>query len=62
VAMYILREETDASLVDIGRALGGRDHTTILHGIEKIEHDLQQDVQLRAQIMAIREAILTEPR
>ena len=62
VAMYILREETDSSLVDIGRALGGRDHTTILHGIEKVEHDLQQDVQLRAQIMAIREAILTEPR
>ncbi len=62
VAMYILREETDASLVDIGRSLGGRDHTTILHGIEKIEHDLEHDVQLRAQVMAIREAILTEAR
>jgi chromosomal replication initiator protein len=62
VAMYLLREETDASLVDIGRALGGRDHTTILHGVEKIEHELENDVQLRAQIMAIREALLTEPR
>ena len=62
VAMYILREETDASLVDIGRALGGRDHTTILHGVEKVERDLEHDVQLRAQVMAIREAILTEPR
>jgi chromosomal replication initiator protein len=62
VAMYLLREETEASLVDIGRALGGRDHTTILHGVEKIEHDLENDVQLRAQIMAIREALLTEPR
>ena len=62
VAMYVLREETESSLVDIGRALGGRDHTTILHGIEKIERDLERDVQLRAQVMAIREAILTEPR
>jgi chromosomal replication initiator protein len=59
VAMYLLREETQSSLVDIGRSLGGRDHTTVLHGIEKIERDLEQDVQLRAQVMAIRESIMT---
>jgi chromosomal replication initiator protein len=62
VAMYLLREETGASLVDIGRTLGGRDHTTILHGIEKIERDLEADTQLRAQVMAIRETILTGSR
>jgi chromosomal replication initiator protein len=62
VAMYLLREETDSSLVDIGRALGGRDHTTVIHGIEKVERDQEKDVQLRAQIIAIREAILTEPQ
>ncbi|MDQ3539416.1 MAG: chromosomal replication initiator protein DnaA, partial [Chloroflexota bacterium] len=59
VAMYLLREETDGSLVDIGRELGGRDHTTVLHGIEKIERALENDTQLRSQIMAIRESLLT---
>lgn len=62
VAMYLLREETGASLVDIGRTLGGRDHTTILHGIDKIEHDLANDTQLRAQVTAIREVLLTGPQ
>lgn len=62
VAMYLLREETDGSLVDIGRELGGRDHTTVLHGIEKIERALETDTQLRSQIMAIRESLLTGSR
>ncbi len=62
VAMYLLREETGASLVDIGRTLGGRDHTTVLHGIEKIERELEADTQLRAQVMAIRENLLTGSR
>jgi len=62
VAMYLMRESTESSLVDIGRALGGRDHTTILHGIEKIEHLLETDTQLRSQIMNIRESLLTGGR
>ncbi len=62
VAMFILRTESDTSLVDIGRALGGRDHTTVMHGIEKIERELETDVQLRAQVMAIRESLFTESR
>ncbi|HEV2127509.1 MAG TPA: chromosomal replication initiator protein DnaA [Thermomicrobiales bacterium] len=59
VAMYLLREETESSLVEIGRTLGGRDHTTVLHGVEKIEKDLESDPQLRARIIAIQEALLT---
>ena len=59
VAMFLLREETDISLEEIGRAMGGRDHTTVLHGIKKIEAALDSDVQLRASIMAIREDLLT---
>jgi chromosomal replication initiator protein len=62
VAMYLLREETDISLEEIGRAMGGRDHTTVLHGIKKIEGALDTDVQLRAALMAIREGLLTEAR
>ncbi len=59
VAMYLMREETGTSLVDIGRTLGGRDHTTILHGIEKVQHDLGSDPELRARVTAIREALMT---
>ena len=59
VAMYLLREETDASLLEIGQTLGGRDHTTVLHGIRQIERALTTDVGLRSHIMAIREALFT---
>ncbi|MCC6673893.1 MAG: chromosomal replication initiator protein DnaA [Thermomicrobiales bacterium] len=59
IAMYLMREETGASLAEIGRALGGRDHTTVIHGIEKIEARLQEDTALRTRIIAIREALLT---
>ena len=62
IAMFLMREATDNSLVDIGRALGGRDHTTVLHGIEKIEQLLETDTQVRSHIMAIRESLLTGHR
>ncbi|MDP9367939.1 MAG: chromosomal replication initiator protein DnaA [Chloroflexota bacterium] len=60
VAMYLVREETGASLVDIGRELGDRDHTTVMHGIEKIERELTTDTTLRSQLMAIREALFSQ--
>jgi len=62
VAMYLLREETASTLVEIGQALGDRDHTTVMHGIEKIEHALGNDAALRAQVMAIREALFSSSR
>lgn len=43
IAMYIMRELTEMSTPKIGQELGGRDHTTILHGIEKIEYDINND-------------------
>jgi chromosomal replication initiator protein len=57
VAMYLMREETDASYPAIGEALGGRDHTTILHGCEKIGRLVEQDAKLRRDIMQIRERL-----
>ncbi|MEJ7838974.1 MAG: chromosomal replication initiator protein DnaA [Thermomicrobiales bacterium] len=62
IAMYLLREETTAPLKDIGRALGDRDHTTVLHGIEKVEQNLEKDSVLRTQVMAIRESLITRTR
>jgi chromosomal replication initiator protein len=58
VAMYLLRAETDASLLEIGGALGGRDHTTVLHGIKQIERSLGSDASLRSQVLAIKESLV----
>ena len=59
IAMYLLREETNASLVDIGQVLGGRDHTTVMHGIDKMERSTQTDTSLRSHLMKIRESIFS---
>jgi chromosomal replication initiator protein len=59
VAMYLIRELTRISLVDIGDVLGGRDHTTIMHGIDKINRGIETDAGLRSHITQIRESLLT---
>ncbi|MFN2129522.1 MAG: chromosomal replication initiator protein DnaA [Anaerolineae bacterium] len=57
VAMYLARKETQASLPEIGDALGGRDHTTVIYGVEKIEGQMEEDATLRREIMAIQEQL-----
>ena len=41
--MYLMREETGASLAEIGQHLGGRDHTTVLYGVERIAEMIEDD-------------------
>ena len=50
VAMYLARQLTHASLSEVGRAFGGKDHTTVLHAVDKIQTLLQEDPKLRKQI------------
>ncbi len=57
LCMYLAREETTASLPQIGAALGGRDHTTVLYGYTKIADLIDQDPQLRRELMVIRERL-----
>lgn len=57
MVMYLARGETNASLPQIGRALGGRDHTTVLHGYEKIHAQVEEDDRLRRDMLAIRELL-----
>jgi chromosomal replication initiator protein len=57
VAMYLIREETANSLPKIGDALGGRDHSTILYGCDKISEQLETNEALRRDVMAIREQL-----
>jgi chromosomal replication initiator protein len=62
MAMYLAREETDASLPQIGEALGGRDHTTVMHGWEKIASLIERDDRLRREMLAIREDLYAKNR
>jgi chromosomal replication initiator protein len=54
VAMYLLREETRSSLLQIGAILGDRDHTTIMHGCAKIDALMETDESLRRKIASVR--------
>lgn len=60
VAMYLIREETSRPLTEIGAELGGRDHSTVLHGCEKIARDIESDPALRRDVLEIR-AVLYSP-
>lgn len=60
MVMYLAREETDASLPKIGQALGGRDHSTVLYGSEKIAEQVEADSGLRRDLVTIRELLYHE--
>ena len=54
VAMYLGREETSSSLSQIGSALGNRDHTTVMHGHDKVARLIEEDDQLRRDVLAVK--------
>jgi len=56
VAMYLMNKELSLSTVRIGHELG-KDHTTVMHGIKKIEADLKLDFGLREQMASLREKL-----
>ncbi|MBR3386014.1 chromosomal replication initiator protein DnaA [Candidatus Saccharibacteria bacterium] len=57
VAMYILSKELSMSTTKIAAEVGVKDHTTVMHGINKIENDLKLNFNLRDQIEEIKEKI-----
>ncbi len=57
IAMYLLREETKTPFARIGQELGGRDHSTVHHGHERIAQVIQEDEELRRTVMQIREKL-----
>jgi len=60
IAMYLLREEARLSLPQIGETLGGRDHTTVMYGCQKIGELLEHDERLRRQVAGLREQLYGE--
>ena len=57
IAMYLARQEAGASLPHIGTAMGGRDHTTILYGVNKMAEEIEHDDSLRREVLSIRERL-----
>ena len=53
IVMYLLREEYKFSLVSIGDSLGGRDHTTVMHGVDNINSDIKSNIYLRELVLEI---------
>ena len=57
IAMYLCRDIIDTSLKMIGKVLGNRDHTTVMHGIEKIEKELETDNNLKNTVDILKKKI-----
>ncbi len=57
VAMYLCKQLTSRSLPEIGRRFGGRDHTTVMHGVRRIEELRQQDGQIDEDVEMLRRAL-----
>lgn len=57
VAMYLCKQLTTRSLPEIGRRFGGRDHTTVMHGVKRIEELKLQDSQIADDIELLRRAL-----
>jgi chromosomal replication initiator protein len=60
IAMFLMREETDVSLLRIGAELGGRDHSTVLHACDKIGREIAGNDEMRREIAAVRELIYAD--
>lgn len=57
VAMYLAKQLTARSLPEIGRKFGGRDHTTVMHAVRKIEELMEDDVQIAQDVDVVRRAL-----
>jgi len=54
IAMYLARELLSTQLVEIGNAFGGRDHSTVIHSLEKVQQTITEDPGLRSRINRLR--------
>lgn len=56
--MYLCRQLTEASLQNIAKAIGKKDHTTVLHGIKTITKEMETDEELKNKIDIIKKKIM----
>lgn len=58
IAMYLIKDMIGMSLVRIGDLFGGRDHSTVIHSIRKVEDGMAEDTDFREQVEAVRRELL----
>ena len=54
LCMFLLKEEAHLTFVEIGNVLGGRDHTTVMHGVEKVKKMVEKEANAKEEIMYIK--------
>jgi chromosomal replication initiator protein len=59
IAMYILRNTLKLNLTEVAELMGGRDHTTVMHAVEKMELEIEKNTDIRRKIMALKQALYT---
>jgi chromosomal replication initiator protein len=52
--MFLIRELLGLQLVEIGTAFGGRDHSTVIHSLDKVRHELGTDSAFQSRVQRIR--------
>jgi len=57
--MYLLKKHTEVNYNEIASLLNRKDHTTILHGIDKIEKDIEEKEETKDQISSLKEIIFS---
>jgi len=57
ILMYLLRRDLGLPLEEVGRLVGGRDHTTVMHAVDKITQMASTDVQIRQDILGIKQRL-----
>jgi len=58
IAMYLVRELTRSSLPEIGQLFGGRDHTTVLYAIQKIQELSESDREVQSLLRRLKETLV----
>lgn len=57
ITMYMLREEMSLSFPEIGREMGGKDHTTVMHGYNKISNEMANSATIQSDLSRLREKL-----
>lgn len=59
IAMFLLRDTLNIQLEKVGEIMGGRDHTTVMHAVEKMKDEVSNNADVRRKITAIKQALYT---
>jgi chromosomal replication initiator protein len=60
IAMYLARELLEMQLVEIGQAFGGRDHSTVIHSVDKVSRQMSRDRNFRERVEHARQELCAE--